>query len=55
MIWVLDLEVLEHGENIRYLEIPKGWIRGNKNLAQYWNSRSRIICINVELKSELHA
>ena len=54
----MDLEVLDHAENKRHFEVMKHPHRGDgfeeiRKLVQYWKSRSRITCINMDLKSEL--
>ena len=56
MTWMMDLEILEHVENISYIKViniapRKDGFEEIRTLAQYWKSRSRIISFNMELKS----
>ena len=50
--------MLVHAENLRHLEVMKDPHRKDgfeetPQLAQYWKSRSRVTCINMELTSKL--
>ena len=50
--------MLDHAENIRHLEVMKDPPRKDgfeeiRKLSQYWKSKLRVTCINMELKSEL--
>ena len=57
MIWKIDEKVLDHAENIRFFWSEESLLRKDgseeiRKLAQSWKSKSRIVCINMELKSD---
>ena len=59
MTWMMDLEMLDHAENLRDLDVMKILPRKDgfedvQRSAQCWMSRSRILCINMELRSEFN-